>query len=194
MVITPLQIDLWRRAPSESQILEYKEAKSGFDREKLAQYIVAKPPNIFPADATTILGAITGATLAAAEGTFGFLHLRRALSLAPRFGRSTADTPEVCYPTQRPSGPRYPGPPPGAHGPVRSDRRRHSGDIGRGTCGRNRQVCGLPTPAGHSCGSISRLRIRESRGLLLLPSLQRRMLREQQRPACGIWPSALRRP
>ena len=96
MMITPLQIDLWRRAPSESQILEYKEAKSGFDREKLAQYIVAKPPNIFPADATTILGAITGATLAAAEGTFGFLHLRRALSLAPRFGRSTADTPEVC--------------------------------------------------------------------------------------------------
>ena len=40
-MITSLQIDLWRRAPSESQILEFKEAKSSFDREKLAQYIVA---------------------------------------------------------------------------------------------------------------------------------------------------------
>jgi predicted HTH transcriptional regulator len=41
MPTTTAQIDLWRQEPSESQILEFKEAKSSFDREKLAEYCVA---------------------------------------------------------------------------------------------------------------------------------------------------------
>jgi ATP-dependent DNA helicase RecG len=35
------QIDLWRRAPSEHQNLEFKEAKNQFDRDKLSAYCVA---------------------------------------------------------------------------------------------------------------------------------------------------------
>ncbi|TJY60793.1 MloB [Sinimarinibacterium sp. CAU 1509] len=38
---TPDQIDLWRRAPSENQRLEFKEAKNQFDNNKLRQYCVA---------------------------------------------------------------------------------------------------------------------------------------------------------
>jgi len=38
---TPVQIDLWRQAPSEHQNLEFKEAKNSFDREKLSAYCVA---------------------------------------------------------------------------------------------------------------------------------------------------------
>lgn len=41
MPTTPAQIDLWRQARSESQNLEFKEAKAHFGREKLAQYSVA---------------------------------------------------------------------------------------------------------------------------------------------------------
>lgn len=41
MTITVAQIELWRSAPSESQILEFKEAKTSFDREKLNEYCVA---------------------------------------------------------------------------------------------------------------------------------------------------------
>jgi ATP-dependent DNA helicase RecG len=41
MPTTTAQIDLWRQEPSESQILEFKEAKGGFDRERLAEYCVA---------------------------------------------------------------------------------------------------------------------------------------------------------
>jgi ATP-dependent DNA helicase RecG len=41
MPTTTAQIDLWRGEPSESQILEFKEAKANFDRDKLAQYCVA---------------------------------------------------------------------------------------------------------------------------------------------------------
>jgi ATP-dependent DNA helicase RecG len=41
MTITIAQIDLWRSAPSETQILEFKEAKTTFDREKLNEYCVA---------------------------------------------------------------------------------------------------------------------------------------------------------
>jgi predicted HTH transcriptional regulator len=41
-VITSVaQIDLWRSAATESQNLEFKEAKSSFDRDKLARYCVA---------------------------------------------------------------------------------------------------------------------------------------------------------
>jgi len=35
------QIDLWLSAPTETQTLEFKEAKTSFDREKLARYCVA---------------------------------------------------------------------------------------------------------------------------------------------------------
>jgi predicted HTH transcriptional regulator len=41
MTITPAQIDLWRQARSENQHLEFKEAKTGLDREKLCSYCVA---------------------------------------------------------------------------------------------------------------------------------------------------------
>lgn len=41
MTITIAQIDLWRSAPSETLILEFKEAKTTFDREKLNEYCVA---------------------------------------------------------------------------------------------------------------------------------------------------------
>lgn len=40
MPTTPSQIDLWRGAP-ETQILEFKEAKATFDREKPNEYCVA---------------------------------------------------------------------------------------------------------------------------------------------------------
>jgi ATP-dependent DNA helicase RecG len=41
MPTTPTQIDLWRAAPTETQNLEFKEAKTSYDREKLARYCVA---------------------------------------------------------------------------------------------------------------------------------------------------------
>lgn len=41
MTTTPEQIDLWRRAPSEHQRLEFKEAKNQFDNKKLFKYCVA---------------------------------------------------------------------------------------------------------------------------------------------------------
>jgi predicted HTH transcriptional regulator len=41
MPITATQVDLWREASSETQILEFKEAKHNFDRNKLAEYSVA---------------------------------------------------------------------------------------------------------------------------------------------------------
>lgn len=41
MPTTPDQIDFWRKSPSEHQQLEFKEAKSHFDQEKLRHYCVA---------------------------------------------------------------------------------------------------------------------------------------------------------
>lgn len=41
MITTPAQIDLWRQASSEHQNLEFKEAKTTFDRDRLAAYCVA---------------------------------------------------------------------------------------------------------------------------------------------------------
>ena len=41
MPTTPNQIDVWRSAATETQNLEFKEAKTGYDREKLAKYCVA---------------------------------------------------------------------------------------------------------------------------------------------------------
>ena len=41
MTISAAQIDLWRSAPTETQVLEFKEAKNACDREKLCEYSVA---------------------------------------------------------------------------------------------------------------------------------------------------------
>jgi len=41
MTTTPEQIDLWRSASSETQILEFKEAKTQYDNHKLYKYCVA---------------------------------------------------------------------------------------------------------------------------------------------------------
>lgn len=41
MTTTPDQIDLWRSAPSEHGRLEFKEAKTQFDNDKLKEYCVA---------------------------------------------------------------------------------------------------------------------------------------------------------
>lgn len=41
MTITPAQIDLWLNAPSETQNLEFKEAKSAYAFDKLVDYCVA---------------------------------------------------------------------------------------------------------------------------------------------------------
>lgn len=41
MSTTPEQIDIWRSAPSETQRLEFKEAKNQFDNRKLYKYCVA---------------------------------------------------------------------------------------------------------------------------------------------------------
>lgn len=41
MTTTPQQIDLWRQASTEHQRLEFKEAKSQYDTEKLNRYCVA---------------------------------------------------------------------------------------------------------------------------------------------------------
>jgi predicted HTH transcriptional regulator len=41
MPITSAQIDLWRAMPRETQRLEFKEAKTGFDNQKLYKYCVA---------------------------------------------------------------------------------------------------------------------------------------------------------
>lgn len=41
MPTTPEQIDLWRRAPSEHQRLEFKEAKNQFDTHRLSEICVA---------------------------------------------------------------------------------------------------------------------------------------------------------
>lgn len=41
MTITPEQINLWRTSPSESQNLEFKEAKTQYDNKRLYKYCVA---------------------------------------------------------------------------------------------------------------------------------------------------------
>lgn len=41
MATTPEQIDLWRRAPTEHQRVEFKEARTQFDNHKLYEYCVA---------------------------------------------------------------------------------------------------------------------------------------------------------
>jgi len=41
MAITSLQVDVWRQAHSEGQILEFKEAKNSFSSDKLQSYCVA---------------------------------------------------------------------------------------------------------------------------------------------------------
>jgi len=41
MSITPEQVDIWRAAPTETQTLEFKEAKSQYDSDKLFGYCVA---------------------------------------------------------------------------------------------------------------------------------------------------------
>src|SRR5260221_10961028 len=41
MPISVDQIDLWRQAPTESEVLEFKEAKNQFDNKKLYSYCVA---------------------------------------------------------------------------------------------------------------------------------------------------------
>lgn len=41
MTITPEQIDLWRSSASETQNLEFKEAKNQYDTKKLCRYCVA---------------------------------------------------------------------------------------------------------------------------------------------------------
>ncbi|MGO8953923.1 MAG: ATP-binding protein [Rhodomicrobium sp.] len=41
MTTTPAQIDLWRQSPTETQKLEFKEAKTGYDWQKLVAYCVA---------------------------------------------------------------------------------------------------------------------------------------------------------
>lgn len=41
MTISPDQINVWRQMPSETQNLEFKEAKNHFNWDKLAGYCVA---------------------------------------------------------------------------------------------------------------------------------------------------------
>ena len=41
MATTPAQVDQWRKAPSENHELEFKEAKTQFDNQKLYGYCVA---------------------------------------------------------------------------------------------------------------------------------------------------------
>ncbi len=41
MPITPEQVDIWRVAPTETQTLEFKEAKNQYDTDKLFSYCVA---------------------------------------------------------------------------------------------------------------------------------------------------------
>jgi len=41
MPVTPEQVDIWRAAPSETQTLEFKEAKNQYDSDKLFSYCVA---------------------------------------------------------------------------------------------------------------------------------------------------------
>ena len=41
MATTVSQIDIWRSVPTETQNLEFKEAKASYDRDKLAKYCVA---------------------------------------------------------------------------------------------------------------------------------------------------------
>lgn len=41
MPTIPDQIDLWRSIPSEHQRLEFKEAKTGYNHQKLCEYCVA---------------------------------------------------------------------------------------------------------------------------------------------------------
>lgn len=41
MAITAAQVDLWRAVPTENQRLEFKEAKTGYDQQRLYEYCVA---------------------------------------------------------------------------------------------------------------------------------------------------------
>jgi predicted HTH transcriptional regulator len=41
MAVTPEQVDIWRAAPTETQTLEFKEAKNQYDSDKLFGYCVA---------------------------------------------------------------------------------------------------------------------------------------------------------
>jgi ATP-dependent DNA helicase RecG len=41
MIASVEQIDFWRSVPSETGVLEFKEAKNQFDTQKLLEYCVA---------------------------------------------------------------------------------------------------------------------------------------------------------
>ena len=41
MPFTKEQIDIWRSLPSETQVIEFKEAKNNYDTRKLCEYCVA---------------------------------------------------------------------------------------------------------------------------------------------------------
>jgi ATP-dependent DNA helicase RecG len=41
MTIDPIQIDIWRNCPTETQNLEFKEAGNQYDTRKLCRYCVA---------------------------------------------------------------------------------------------------------------------------------------------------------
>lgn len=41
LAVTASQVDLWRSEPTETQVLEFKEAKNAYDRDKFCEYCVA---------------------------------------------------------------------------------------------------------------------------------------------------------
>lgn len=46
MSITPEQIDIWRSARSETQNLEFKEAKTQYNNKKLSKYCAIYIPSL----------------------------------------------------------------------------------------------------------------------------------------------------
>lgn len=97
MSITPQQIDLWRKVPTETQRLEFKAAQTQFDREKLNRYCVALANE---GGGFLVLG-IADAPPRAVVGTQAFLNL---IDTAEKLFESIGfrvDVEEVAHPDGR---------------------------------------------------------------------------------------------
>jgi len=97
MATTTQQIDLWRQVPSETQNLEFKEAKTQFNSDKLYRYCVA----IANEGGGTLLLGIADKPPRPVVGTEAF---RNSIEIAERLFTAVGfrvDVEEVMHPDGR---------------------------------------------------------------------------------------------
>jgi ATP-dependent DNA helicase RecG len=97
MATTAAQIDLWRSVPTETQNLEFKEAKESYDKEKLAGYCVA----LANEGGGTLLLGVADKPPRAVVGSNAFLNIiKTADELFVKIG-FRVDIEEVLHPDGR---------------------------------------------------------------------------------------------